>query len=470
MTVIDRHMRPTDAFTFYLEKDPLLRSTVVVVGLLDRWPDLDVLRARVDRATRAAPAFRDRVATPPLRLASPRWVQVDEIDLAWHVRHVAAAPPCGLAEVLEIARTAATSAFDPARPLWHLTVVDGLVGGRAAFVLAFHHALTDGIGGIKLAQEIFDLEREPGPREPVVGPPAEHLEGWRLAWDTALYDLSRFARLTREAPGTALRSSAQLALHPRDALRTAASVARTVEPFFRTKSPVMRDRRLDRALDVLDVPLADLHRAASLHGCHLNDAFLAAVTGGLRRYHDEHDADVKDLRITMPLSLRAEGDPDGGNRITLLRFPLPVSTADPAERMRAISDTVLQERGERSLPYTQGIAAALNLLPSGFIGSMLKHVDFLASDVPGVPVRVYAAGARVDSWYAFGPTTGAAVNITLMSYVDTCHIGINTDTGAVPDPERLVACLAEGFEEVLALGGEHAPVRHPGAEDPAWTS
>lgn len=469
MTVSDRHLRPTDAFTFALEKDPLLRSTVVVVGLLDAWPDLDLLRAAVDRATRAAPAFRDRIVTPPLHLSAPRWVQVEELDLSWHVRHVAAAPPCGLAEVLDLARVAATSPFDPARPLWTLTVVDGLVGGRAAFVFAFHHALTDGIGGVALAQELFDLQREPAPREPVTGPPPEHLEGWRLAWDSLLYDAGRIGRLGRSAPVAALRSSARIACHPGEAVRTAASIARTVEPFFRTRSPVMRDRRLDRALDVLEVPLGELHAAAAACGCHLNDAFLAAVTGGLRRYHDAHEAAVTDLRVTMPVSLRADGDPSGGNRITLLRFPLPVSLADPAERMRSISETVLRERAERSLPHTQGIAAALNLLPTGFIGSMLKHVDFLASDVPGVPVPVYLAGARVDGWYAFGPTTGAAVNLTLMSYVGTCSIGVNADTAAIPDPERLVECLVEGFREVLALAGGGAAVHHPGQEAP-WTS
>jgi len=466
----DRHMRATDAFTWYMERDPLLRSTVVVVGLLDREPDHESLRARLDRATRAVPSFRDRVVLPPLRLARPRWAQVAELDLTWHLRRVAAAAPGGLAEVLKVARTAATSAFDPARPLWTLTVVEGLADGRAAFVLAFHHSLTDGIGGVQLAQHVFDLQREPAPEELVETPSADELDGWRLAWDTATYDVGRLTRLARGLPLSTLRTSAHLARHPRDAVRTVASVARTVEPYLTTLSPVMRARRLDRALDVLDVPLPGLKRAAAAHGGHLNDAFLAAVTGGLRRYHAEHGCDVGDLRVTLPLSLRTEGDPEGGNRITLLRFPLPAGTTDPATRMKAIHETVRQRRSERSLPYTQAIAAALNLLPSAMVGSMLKHVDFVASDVPGVPVPVFLAGAKVEGWYAFGPTIGASVNVTLMSYVDSCCIGINVDTGAVPDPDRLVACLAEGFEEVLQLGGEHAAVRSRLHEEAAWTS
>ena len=465
----DRHMRPTDAFAWYMERDPLLRSTVVTVGLLDRLPDLAVLRDRMERGSRVVPSFRDRLVVPPLRLARPRWVQVDDLDLSWHLRHVALAAPGSFAQLLELARHEATTAFDPARPLWTLTTVEGLAGGRAAFVMKFHHALMDGIGGIQLVTELFDLEREGGAREEVASPPGEHVEGWRLLRDTLAYDAARLARFAVRSPVGAARTTANLVRHPADAARTMASVARTVEPYFTTLSPVMRDRRLHRSLDALEVPLSSLRVAASSHGGHLNDAFLAAVTGGLRRYHAEHGHDVSDLRVTLPVSVRRPDDPPGGNRITLMRFKVPAGSPDPAERVRSMHRVVDRIRAERSLPHTQGIAAALNLLPPGFVGSMLKHVDFLASDVPGVPVPLYLAGAKVQRWYPFGPTIGASVNLTLMSYVDTCCIGINVDTGAVPDPDRLVACLREGFVEVLGLAGDGDGVRRP-VEEATWTS
>lgn len=469
----DRHMRPTDAFAWYMERDPLLRSTVVVLGVLDREPDLDLLRARVEHATRAVPAFRDRLVQPPLRLARPRWVRVDEVDLSWHLRHVVAPAPGSLTQAVDVARLAATSAFDPARPLWHATLVTGLRDGRAAFVLAYHHSLTDGIGGIRLAEHLFDLQREPATRTPVVPLPGEHLDGWRLLWDTATYDAGRLTRTALGLPATTARTALQVLRHPADTVRTMSSVARTVEPYFTTLSPVMRERHLDRALRLLEVPLEDLHDAAKAHGGQLNDAFLAAVTGGLRHYHARHGSAVGDLRMTLPLSLRVPGDPEGGNRITLLRFPLPAGAEDPGARLRSIHEVVLGWRHARSLPHTQQIAAALNLLPAAFVGSMLKHVDFLASDVPGVPVPLYLAGAKVVAWYPFGPTIGASVNLTLMSYVDTCCIGVNVDTGAVPDPDLLLDCLVEGFAEVLAAGGRAPVVRRPLLEDtrePAWTS
>jgi diacylglycerol O-acyltransferase len=86
------------------------------------------------------------------------------------------------------------------------------------------------------------------------------------------------------------------------------------------------------------------------------------------------------------------------------------------------------------------------------VGAMLKHVDFLASNVPGIDVPVYLAGARVAEWYAFGPTTGAALNATLVSYDGECFIGVNIDTGAITDGAGMLECLREGFDEVIRSG------------------
>jgi len=234
-----------------------------------------------------------------------------------------------------------------------------------------------------------------------------------------------------------------------------------VAPVRDTLSPIMKERSLGRHLDVLEVRLDDLTRAAAAAGGTVNDAFLAAVTGGLRRYHDRHGALVDDLRVTMPISIRTPDDPVGGNRITLMRFVVPVSDPDPASRVRAIGPLCRAARNERSLPFTNAIAGPLNLMPSGVVGSMLKHVDFLASDVPGLTFPVYLAGARVEQYVAFGPTTGSSVNLTLLSYDGTCAVGVTIDTAAVPDPHILVECVRDGFEEVLCLGGEHGPVRVP---------
>jgi hypothetical protein len=86
---------------------------------------------------------------------------------------------------------------------------------------------------------------------------------------------------------------------------------------------------------------------------------------------------------------------------------------------------------------------------TGIFGSMLRGVDFVTSNVPGPPFPIYLSGARVVSQFPFGPMAGAAANITLLSYVDDLNIGVNTDPAAVPDPDVLLDCLQEGFDEVL---------------------
>jgi diacylglycerol O-acyltransferase / wax synthase len=90
-------------------------------------------------------------------------------------------------------------------------------------------------------------------------------------------------------------------------------------------------------------------------------------------------------------------------------------------------------------------------MPVGYVSSTLRHVDFVASDVPGWTEPLAFAGVGVKMPFAFSPTIGAALNVTLLSYVDMCAVGINVDTAAIPDVEVFYDCLAAGFADVLAL-------------------
>jgi diacylglycerol O-acyltransferase len=453
-------MRNSDAFTWAMESDPRLRSTVVTVIVLDRSPDWDEVRDRFDVISRKVPMVRQRVVPSPLP-APPRWEYAPDFDLDFHMRRVTAPAPGTIDTVLEMARTAAMEDFDRARPLWEATLIDGLENDGAAMVLKFHHALTDGIGGIQIGMILFDLSEAPEKHGPVAEVheviPPPWLSGYR---DTARYD----ARLVGNALLGTLKMAPKLVfngiLRPVDTVSSAAglaaSVYRTVRPVNRTGSPLMRKRSLVRRLGVLEVSFAQLRAAA--HHCDgaLNDAFVAGVAGGLRRYHEEHGVTVGDLHLTMPISLRGEGDEMGGNRITVMRFDVPVGVADPAQRIREIHERTSRVRHEKSLPYTQWIAGALNMMPRWYIGSILRHVDFLCSDVPGIPVPVFLGGARVVTQYGFGPTIGSAVNVTLLTYVDVCTLGIDVDTGAIPDYDLFFQHLVAGFDEVLALGSAEA--------------
>ena len=450
-------MRNTDAFTWAMESDPRLRSTVVSVVLLERSPDWDKVRERFDLLSRKLPMFRQRVAASPPP-APPRWTYDRDFDLDYHIRRAVVRAPGTLDDVLEMARLAEMQDFDRARPLWETTFIDGLENGAAAMVCKFHHALTDGIGGVQIAMSLFNLseelyEHEALPPEPEVSNPPL-LSGYRDTWryDTGLLG-GALRGAIKSAPRLVYDSIWQPVGTIRSAAATAASVYRTVRPIPRTGSPLITDRGLIRRLGVHQVPMPPLRVAAHRCGGALNDAFVAGVAGGLRRYHEKHGVTVGNLHLTMPISLRTKADEMGGNRITLMRLDVPVGEADPAARIRAIHQRTGAVRDERSMPYTQLIAGVLNLLPRWYIGSVLRHVDFLASDVPGVPVPVFMAGAPVSAQYAFGPTIGSSVNVTLLTYVDICALGINVDTAAIPDFDVFHDAIVASFDELLTLAG-----------------
>ncbi len=448
-------MSNTDAFTWAMESDPRLRSTVVSAVILDKPPDWNALRDRFDLLSRRLPSLRQRVVPSPSP-APPRWKDCPDFDLDFHMRRVAASAPATLDTVLEMARLAQMEDFDRARPLWKVTLIEGLADGGAAVLCTFHHSLTDGVGGVQIAMALFDLTELPRQSESIPDEPHSAASSWLDEYSDALrYD----AGLVRSALMNAVKSAPALLYNgirrPRETfggvVGTAASIYRTVRPVNRTGSALMKRRSLIRRLGVYEVPTSQLREAAHRAGGALNDAFVAGVAGGLRRYHEKHGVTLSDLHISMPISLRTDRDDMGGNRITLMRFDIPVGIVDPAERIAEIHRRAGRVRHEPSLPHTQQIAGALNLMPRWYIGSILRHVDFVASDVPGIPVPVFLGGARVLAQYAWGPTVGAAVNVTLLSYVDTCTFGINVDTGAIPDYDVFHDCLVEGFNEVLAL-------------------
>lgn len=449
----DSFMRASDAFSWYQEADPTLRATIVAVAWLDQVPDWERLARRVEAGTRLVPRLRQRVAQPLARISVPQWVTDDDFDLHWHLRRVSAPTPGDDATVLELARVEAMTGFDRTRPLWTYTLVDGLAGGRAALIMKLHHSLTDGVGAVRLTPVLFDASRrpafEPHPDEAGTGKHPALLPASLARTATTLTGL--VGRTARGALPAALHVLSDPVGTARVITGTVGSIAATVAPVFDILSPVMRDRGLGRHLDVVTVALVDLKRAARRAGVTVNDAFLAGVAGGMRYYHEAHDKHVDELRVTMPISIRTPADALASNRITLMRFRLPVGEPDPARRMTRIDQQARAARNSRSLPFTDAIAAGLDLLPTRFVGGMLKNVDFLASDVTGVPTKLYLAGAEVVAQDAFGPTMGSAANFTLMSYAGTCRIAVNADTAAIPDPALLGECLRAGFDEVLAV-------------------
>jgi WS/DGAT/MGAT family acyltransferase len=453
-------MSDSDALMWTIEKDPLLRSTITAVSLLDGPVDAERFADKVDRASRIIPRLRQRVVGNPYSMAPPRWEVDPNFDLGYHLRTVRAGGTGSEQDVLELAQWVGMQGFDRARPLWELYLVDGLADGRSALIQKVHHAITDGVGSIQIALTLFDLERDPSDDGPLPEAPQVHVLNplERLAAGTEHVTRRRVRSLQRSVDSVTggvrglLRDPAGAA---RRALDTAGSVGRLVAPATEPLSPVMTGRSLSVRFSTLVRPLDDLRRAAKAADGKLNDAFVAGVAGGLRRYHEHLGAPVDQLRMTMPINVRTEETQGvAGNQFVPARFPVPIAITDPIERMAAIRGLVADQRGEPALALTQPLAGLLNRLPTsvttGVFGGMLKGVDFVTSNVPGAPVPLFAAGAEIVQQFPFGPLSGAAANITLLSWLDQVCIGVNVDPAAVVDPDAFHACLADGFDEVIA--------------------
>ena len=442
-TTYPSRLGPTDSILWEIERDPVLRSPILVVALLEAEPDPDRLAAAFERAVAAVPRLRQRIRPGRLRIGH-EWQEDPSFSLAHHLRRVRAPLPGDLRSVLDLAQPILAGDFDRHRALWEAHLIGGLEGGRAALVLKVHHAATDGVGGVQLAGALFDMAAD-----------GTHVSGD----DFAPVPESRVRRLFDEAMG-ALGLAERAVRHPgallSDVARTAGSLAHLLEPIREPLSPLLRGRGLIRHLDVLEVPMVDLERAAHHVGGTVNDAYLAAVARGLAEYHDRHGVRVEALRVTMPISFRHEGDPLGGNRFAPVRFEIPLDVDDPADRMRALGAIAHRWRDDPAIAFTEAIAAGIRLLPpaaaSTLLASMFEAVDVDAVNVPGVPMPVWLAGAAIERLYAFAPPTGAALSVTLLSHVGTACIGIEADGAAVGDPRDLAECVQRGLDEVVALG------------------
>jgi WS/DGAT/MGAT family acyltransferase len=310
------------------------------------------------------------------------------------------------------------------------------------------------------------VERSPEPRPERTGAVASVLEdpGPRGAFGETLsairyragQNLERTTRMAGAVGAGALRALRDPLGAARDAGSAALSLARMLRPVTEPLSPVMRERSLGVRFDAFAMPIEDLKRAGKNVGGTLNDAFVGAVTGGLRIYHEHHGRPVAELRMTMPINVReGEAGRQAGNQFAPARFAVPVAIPDPAARMRRLRELVGEQRREPALSFLDDIAGMLSTLPRsvsvGLFGSMLKSIDFVTSNVPGPPFPVWSSGARVESMFGFGPLSGSAANVTLFSYDGQIHFAVATDPAAVRDPEFFLDCLQLGVEEVLSV-------------------
>jgi WS/DGAT/MGAT family acyltransferase len=432
--------------------DPVMRSTIIGLLVLEASPDWDQLCDRFERATRLSPVLRSKVVEGPLDLQTPRVVVDPDFDLGYHMRRFSM-PGARWADVLTEARRQSMTDFDKERPLWRMTLIEDLPGGRSALIVKLHHAIADGQGAVQLGLALLDFTAEGsdlGPMPEAPEPVELDTRGFMQA--VIRNNVGWVAKTAEDAikgigplAMAAIKNPLQLISKVRE---TAESVARfTKIPLpLGPLSPIMQSRSINYHFDTIDIDFAQFRAAAKKRERTVNDLFLAAISVGMYRYHEKMGRPVGELRMNMPISLRTSEDQS--NAVTIARFEIPISNVIE-DVLESAATIVRSWRAEPALKLADYFAELTRFLPPELVSAAAQTSDLTASNVPGVPVPVWLAGARVERMYPLVGTIGAAINVTMLTYEGTASVGVSSDDAAVGDRAELIASLRSGFGEVI---------------------
>ena len=456
----DRNMSDAEGLMWRLEKDPHLSSTFGTVTLLDRAPDFDSLRRRMERAVVAIPRLRQRVMPAPANISAPVWVEDPDFDIDVHLRRIACPKPGSLRQVLDLASLIVADPFDRTRPLWQFTVVEGMRGGKAAIIQKMHHTITDGERGVELSLQYLDFERD-APEPPPVTPATvtepvdaddndepignEALKGFVAAGLRLPLGVARQVReLLADPSGLPEASSA--------AAKTFQGIVSQLSETDAARSPLWTARSLQRRVEPARAPFRATKDAAKRLGGTLNTAFLTAAADAASAYHVEMGAPTESLRASMAISTRTEES--GANAFSLARLLVPTGEMPIDERFRAIHEATQVAREASRSAGLDTLATVTAALPTSVITRLARQqgqtIDFATSNVRGSPVAMFVAGAQLLEIYPIGPLGGVAFNLTLMSYLGSLDMALNIDTAAVTEPALLAACLERSFTALAA--------------------
>ena len=435
-----------------------MRSTVVALAVLDSTPDWNRLRSRLERLTYFVPSLRMRPLYGMFGLSAPRLALDPDFDIDVHVHRYCLPEGSGWSDLLDDVRRMSLTDFDRNRALWEAVLVEGLPGGESAFALKLHHSIADGQATVMMALSLFELSPDGNAEEPPTPevPRGEDVSVLDIARANVVDNIERL----RGGAENALRAGGQVVLQALGDPGAAANVVRqTVESIGKALSvpeaplsPLWTDRGTTYHFGAFEFPFEDLKHAAKSRGFSVNDAFMAAVGLGLERYHVRHGTVADDLRFNVPISLRGDaGDTSAqaANAVTIARIALPVAGLTVGERMQAAHEAVARWRDEPALRFADPLAEVSWLVPVPVLAQAALASDVTTSNVPGPPVPLYVAGARIVGMYPLVATIGAAVNVTMVTYDGAAFVGISADDRAVPELSELVEDLRSGFGSVI---------------------
>lgn len=446
-------------------------------GMRGKW----VTRLRQHIATRlpAAPALRRRLWWMPLNLANPAWVDA-EPDLREHIVEIKLPPSARLGDGLAALEAAVSELhpvlLDRSRPLWKMHVLEGLAPAangcrRVGLYSQFHHAAVDGQAAVALAQVIMDLQPE---GRDLALRPSTRSKVFQLGWSEMLRgaiatEASQVARIVKQLPSavSALAGAAGQALQHSALLRGKAEA--TANLTLAPRTVLNHSVTTGRAFAALSLPLDRLKIIARAHDATLNDIVLLLCGTALRRWLGQHGGvPRKSLVAAVPISLRQKGDTTSNTQASMTLVSLGTQVADLRKRfdhvkrasaamkatMGGLKSVLPTDFPSIGMPWLMEAAAAL--YGRARVADRIPLVaNLVISNVPGPPVALYMAGARMTCNY---PTSivvhGMGLNITVQSYDRQMDFGLMADAQAMPDVRNLADALRVAYDDLCLLDAE----------------
>ncbi|MEA2227262.1 MAG: diacylglycerol O-acyltransferase / wax synthase [Solirubrobacteraceae bacterium] len=423
---------------------------------------LDTLRGRLH----LVPRYRQKLSVPPAGTGRPLWIDDPSFNIEYHVRHTALPRPGSEDQLLGLTARVFSQQLDRSKPLWEMWMVEGLQDGGFALITKTHHALTDGIAGVDLAQVIFDL----GPVPAEVPHPDER---WQPAPEPTAADVLAAGALGLLRTGARMAAAAAVvAARPTEALRsTRVALEGLGEVAWAGLNPApatplnVEIGPHRRFLGVRN-DLVDFKTVKDAFGGTVNDVVLTVVSGALRHWLVSRGVRVEglELRALVPVSIRAR-DEHGtmGNRIAAMRGPLPVYIEDPIARLRAVKAAMdglkesKQAVGAEVLASVQNFAPPTILAQASRLNFSTRLFNLIVTNIPGPQFPLYVRGRELRDVFpvAFLPKDHALA-IAIMSYNGRMNFGLLGDYDAMPDIEVIGEGIEASLAELLALARRHA--------------
>lgn len=470
-----------DAMFLYLEtpQTPMHIASLMVCEPPEGYEDnpYDAFRAQIASRIHEVPVLTRILQPTPLRLDHPVWVKAETIDLDYHIRRAALPKPGSAQQLRTMVEHLHTQVLDRTQPLWQYHVIEGLEGGRFALYLKSHHASLDGGGGV-LALDILS-DRAPTPRPPLPTPQVRlftrkpgFFEMLGHAYGSLIQQqvnaVGRLPALARTV-GRMVRSAVQ------DGTWSLGDLKPAPHTIFNTRI----GRR--RAWGMASMPLADVKALAKATGSTLNDVVLVACGGALRRYLTAHKAlPEASLVAGVPVSLREVGDNNIANQVTSVFAKIGTHIADPIERLAFVKESMQRAKSQLKdvkdiVPRDFSVFGAPAIVP--LLWQLIERskltdiaptvVNVAISNVPGPRRPMYFAGIEVKEAYPVSIAAhGAALNITLQSYVNRLEFGLTACREVCPDVQSLTDGIVEEMEELRKAAAGRGPVTQPTAARP----